>query len=161
MKLDRLPIGESIIGFLLVALVVTFFLAKDTIGNPADEVADVEPSATEPSDGGNGGGGELEITMTDNKFDQTELTVDADTDVSVPLTNNGAAIHNVHVATADGSYPAAFCTVGGEAPCSDPARISGGGTGALNFNLPAGDYPFRCDYHPVEMTGTLKVQPAS
>jgi plastocyanin len=158
MKLDRLPVGEAIIGFLMLSLLVTFILAKDTIGTPADEGADGgEPTATTPSDG-NGGGGELEITMTDNKFDQTALTVAADTDVSVPLTNNGAAIHNVHVATADGTYPAAFCTVGGETPCSDPARINGGGTGVLNFNLPAGDYPFRCDYHPVEMTGTFTVE---
>jgi plastocyanin len=96
--------------------------------------------------------------MTDNKFEPTELNVSADTDVSIPLENSGAAIHNVHVATADGSFPAAFCTVGGETPCSDPARINGGDTGVLDFNLPAGDYPFRCDYHPAEMTGTLTVE---
>lgn len=158
MKLDRLPVGEGIIGFLLVALLVTFILARDTIGTPGTGEADGQPTATQPPDGGNGGGGELEIIMTDNKFAPTDLTVAADTDVSIPLKNNGAAIHNVHVATADGTYPVAFCTVGGETPCSDPARMNGGTTGVLNLNLPAGEYPFRCDYHPIEMTGTITAQ---
>ncbi len=155
MRFDKLPVAEGLIGFLLVVLVATFVAAGEVIGTPAEEG---EPTETiEPTDNGSGDG-ELLIVMTDNKFDPTELTVPADTDVSIPVENHGAAIHNVHVATADGNYPAAFCTAGGETPCSDAARINGGGAGVLSFNLPAGDYPFRCDFHPVEMTGTLKVQ---
>ena len=159
MRLDKLPVAEGLVGFLLVVLVVTFILARGTIGNP-DTAAEESPTATEaPTDGnGGGGGGGLELTMTDNKFDNAKLTAQADTDVSIPLTNDGAAIHNVHVAKADGTYPAAFCTTGGETPCSDPSRIPGGKTGVLAFNLPAGDYPFRCDYHPAEMKGTLTVK---
>lgn len=158
MKLDRLPVGEGLIGFLLVALLVTFILAKDTIGTPDTGEADGEPTATEPADGGNGGGGELEITMTDNAFDNTELTVPADTEVSIPLTNDGIAIHNVQVSDADKSFPAAFCTAGGPTPCSKPPRLNGGATGTLEFNLPAGEYAFRCDYHATEMQGTLTVE---
>jgi plastocyanin len=157
MKLDRLPVGEGLVGFLLVVLLVTFVLARGEIGNPGDSAADGgEPTASaEPTDGGNG---ELEITMTDNKFDQTELTAKADTAVSIPLTNNGAAIHNVHVADATGNYSAAFCTTNGADPCSDPARLAGGATGTLDFTLPAGEYDFRCDYHATEMNGTLTVE---
>jgi plastocyanin len=132
-------------------------MAGDVIGSP-DHTQAGSPTATEPPSSGGPTPGELAITLTDNKFDKTELTATAGSDVSIALTNHGAAIHNVHVARADGSYPAAFCTTAGETPCSDPARIPGGGTGVLEFNLPAGDYPFRCDYHPADMKGTLKVE---
>lgn len=158
MKLDRLPVGEALVGFLLVMLVVTFVLARDTIGFPKTGEADGGSPTASAEPTGTGTPGELAIKMTDNKFDKTEITVGADTDVTIQLANDGAAIHNVHVAKADGTYPAAFCTVGGETPCSDPARIAGGAKGVLNFNLPAGTYPFRCDYHPVEMKGTITVQ---
>jgi plastocyanin len=154
MRFDKLPIAEGLVGFLLVVLVATFITAGEVIGTPEEEGEPIE--TTEPTDGGDGNGdGELRIVMTDNKFDRTELTVPADTDVSIPLENRGAAIHNVQVAAADGTYAAAFCTVGGETPCSDPARIPGGSDGVLSFNLPAGEYPFRCDFHPVEMQGTI------
>ena len=157
MKLDRLPVGEGLVGFLLLVLLVTFVLAREEIGSPADSAADGgEPTASaKPTDGGNG---RLEITMTDNKFDQTELTAKADTAVSIPLTNKGAAIHNVQVADANGEYPAAFCAANNPTPCSKPPRLPGGATGVLDFSLPAGSYLYRCDYHPIEMTGTLTVE---
>lgn len=157
MKLDRLPIGEGLVGFLLVSLVITFILAGNTLGNPDDEAV-AEPSASAgPSASGGPGPGELEITMTDNKFDQTALTAAADTEVSIPLTNNGAAVHNVHVSDADGKFSGDFCTAGGPTPCSKPPRLNGGSTGTLDFNLPAGTYQFRCDYHATEMKGTLTI----
>jgi plastocyanin len=111
-----------------------------------------------PSGGGGGGGGELVLNLTDNKFDKTELTATANKETSYQIINKGAAIHNVHVSLADGSYPATFCTAGGEAPCSDPARINGGKEGKLTFTLAAGTYSFRCDYHAAEMKGTLTVK---
>lgn len=158
MKLDRLPVGEGLVGFLLVVLLVTFVLARGEIGNPDDSAADGGEPTASAGPTGSPTPGKLEITMTDNKFDQTELTAKADTAVSVPLTNNGAAIHNVQVSAADGSFPAAFCTANGPTPCSKPPRLPGGSTGTLDFTLPAGTYQFRCDYHPTEMKGTLTVE---
>jgi plastocyanin len=104
------------------------------------------------------GGAENVIDMFDNRFDVTALTAPANEEVVYRVVNKGQAIHNVHVSTIDGEYPVPFCTTGGETPCTDPARINGGNEGTLTFTLPAGDYGFRCDFHPVEMVGTLKVQ---
>jgi plastocyanin/heme-degrading monooxygenase HmoA len=107
------------------------------------------------------GGGDFVLSMHDNFFEfngeqHPTIQVGANADVTIPLQNQGSALHNVHVA-ASGSFDAAFCTTGGPAPCSDPARISGGADGTLTFNLAPGTYDFRCDFHPAEMTGTFEV----
>lgn len=150
--------GAQIGGIVAVAALV---LAGGTIWAVANEdeteAGPETPGVTAtPEPGGNGG--EQVIDMTDNAFDVTELTATANEETVIQLVNKGAAIHNVHVGTIDGDYPVQFCTTGGETPCSDPARINGGSEGTLTFALPAGEYPFRCDYHPAEMTGTLTVE---
>jgi plastocyanin len=157
MRLDRLPVGEAIVGFLLVALVAAFLVARSEVSS--DETAGVDggsPTAsTEPT-----APGEVEITMTDNKFDNAELSLSAG-EVTIPLTNNGVAVHNVHIAAPDGSFTDAFCSASGSDPCSDPARLAAGATGTLTFTVAgaAGDeIPYRCDFHPTEMKGTITVQ---
>jgi plastocyanin len=158
MRIDRLPIAEGLVGFLLVMLLVTFLLTRHYIGDPESEAAATgSPTASAGPTGSVSPGG-LEITMTDNHFDKSELTAAANTDVTIQLTNNGAAIHNLHIASASGTFSAAFCTTNGPEPCSDPNRLAGGSTGTLTFNLPAGTYPYRCDFHTQEMKGTLTVQ---
>lgn len=156
--------GWQIGGIVAVATIVLIggtiwaLAEKDDTSAEGGNGGQVTASATPgPSETGGPSGG-LAIVMTDNKFDKTEITAPADTDVTIELTNKGSAIHNVHIAAADGTFPVAFCTVGGETPCSDPARIAGGASGTISFNLPAGTYPFRCDYHVVEMNGTLTVE---
>ncbi len=148
--------GFQIGAIVAVAAVV---LAGGTIWAIANEDEteghEEEPQATEPAGPDNGGG--TTITMTDNAFEQTNLTAPAGEEAVFTVVNDGAAIHNVHVAI-DGDFAEDFCTTGGEAPCTDPARISAGGEGTLTFTLEAGDYDFRCDFHPTEMTGTLTVE---
>jgi plastocyanin len=119
-------------------------------GNGGEVTASAAPSNGEPEG--------LAISMTDNKFDKTALTAPAGEEVTIALTNKGAAIHNVHVSDASGAYTADFCTANGPTPCSDPTRISGGADGTITFTLPAGTYGYRCDYHKTEMTGTLTVE---
>jgi plastocyanin len=97
--------------------------------------------------------------MGDNFFEyqgerSPTITVPAGEEVVLNLTNEGAAIHNMHVAAGD-DYASGICQPGGDDPCSDPARFSGGDTGSITFTLDAGEYDFRCDFHPVDMTGTL------
>jgi plastocyanin len=151
-------VGEAIVGFLLVALVATFLVARNQVSSDDEEAVNGSPTA---SAGPTAPPGELEIVMTDNKFDPTELTLTAGEEVTISLTNDGIAVHNVHVAGEGGDYSDDFCTTSGPDPCSDPARIPGGGAGVLTFT-PAGDpgteIPYRCDYHPTEMTGTITVQ---
>lgn len=136
--------------------VAAIVLAGGTIWAVANEDEtegrEEEPNATEPAT--NGGG--TTLTMIDNKFEETELRAPAGEETVFTVLNEGSGIHNVHVAV-DGDFAEDFCTTGGEAPCTDPARIAGGGEGTLTINLPAGEYEYRCDFHKTEMTGTLTV----
>ena len=100
--------------------------------------------------------GALAIDMTDNKFDVTELTIAANTEVVIQLTNSGLAVHNVDVAVG-GSFPAGICEKG-DPGCSDPANMRGGQSGTVTLNLAPGTYDFRCDFHVAEMTGTITAQ---
>jgi plastocyanin len=151
--------GFQIGAIVAIAAVV---LAGGTIWAIANEdeseAGHEEPGVTATPEPGGNGGGEQVINMFDNRFEETALTAPADEEVVYDVVNKGAAIHNVHVSNADGEYPSAFCTTGGETPCTDPARINGGNEGTLTFTLPAGEYGFRCDFHPVEMVGTLTVE---
>jgi plastocyanin len=101
------------------------------------------------------------IEMQDNVFvfggvENPTLTAAANTDVTFQLENAGAALHNMHIAV--GEFELDTCAAGEEDPCSQPPRISGGADGSITFNLPAGTYDYRCDFHVDEMNGTLEVQ---
>lgn len=129
------------------------------------EVKVVAPPTTAPPAGQTPTApGEAVIDMQDNKYvdaagnpEATVTVQGANKATTIPIQNNGQAVHNVHVA-ASGSFDSPFCKVNGPAPCSDPASIPGGQTGKITFTLAAGTYDFRCDFHPQEMTGKLVVQ---
>jgi plastocyanin len=114
---------------------------------------DEETNGGEESPAATAGAGGLSLTMEDDSFDPDELRVAAGSDVTIALTNDGNAIHNVRIAGADGEFESDDDAV------SDPDRIEGGGLGTLVWTAPAqaGDYQFRCDFHPSQMTGTIKV----
>jgi cytochrome c oxidase subunit II len=126
---------------------------------------DVTPSATPegtpppppppPPPGG------VVIDLDDNVFvfngeENPTLQAAANTEVTFNLNNVGNAIHNMHIAV-DG-FDADLCDGSDNDPCSEPDSISGGDTGTITFNLPAGTYDYRCDFHTSEMSGTLEVQ---
>jgi plastocyanin len=158
--LTRLPIGEMVIGFLVVSLIVTFAFAFTLVdsGESDEEGEPTEPGVVTPGPDG------LEIVMGDNFFEPTDVTVLAGEEATFALTNEGATIHNMHIASVDGEYADAVCESGGEEPCSDPDAIPGGSTGTLTWDVPAdaagAQVPFRCDFHS-EMTGTISVQAPS
>ncbi len=99
--------------------------------------------------------------MGDNFFRPTDVTVAAGETVTFNIENQGAALHNMHVSV-DGEYADSVCETDGEAPCSDPNTVPGGQTAVLEWDVPAdaagAQVPFRCDFHPAEMTGTITVQ---
>lgn len=121
----------------------------------------VQPTAT------NGGPppppGELVLNMGDNFFElegggEQNPTIQVTSGTTINIVNIGAALHNVHVSDAGGTFASAFCTASSEAPCSDPPQMQGGQTGTIEIDLEPGTYQYRCDFHVQEMNGTLEVQ---
>jgi plastocyanin len=175
MKLDitKLPLGEALVVFVLAAVAVTFVLAftlpsdagiEDVESEDGEAVAEMSPTTEEtPADGGPAGGA-IAVSMGDNFF---ELDGQLEPDIAVPLgeqttidlTNDGFAIHNLHIAGTDNEYGIVFCETGGDEPCSDSNLIAGGETGDITFSFDEpGTFIFRCDFHPVLMIGTITVQ---
>lgn len=164
MKLDlsRLPVLEGIIGFLVVVLIITFVGAFAATDDGGGEAVSEEPTPEDesPSPGGSPGpGGPVAVTMRDNSFDPDEIPVQAGSSVTFEITNEGSAIHNMHLAGPDGDYTEDFCEGGGD-PCSDPNQVRGGGSSTLTWEVPPepGEVDFRCDFHPSEMTGTITIE---
>ena len=87
------------------------------------------------------------------KFDKTKLTIAADKNVTFTVDNTDTGIsHNFAVfrskADADAGMPPLAKTDTCAGPCKKP----------LPVKLAPGDYFFRCDLHPAQMTGTLTAQ---
>jgi hypothetical protein len=129
----------------------------------ADEPSAGTPAADEtPAPGGPPGG--LAVRMGDNFFElegggDPTIVVAADEEITIDLSNDGLAIHNLHIAGTDNEYGVNFCELGGDEPCSDPELFSSGDTGTITFSFDQpGTFIFRCDFHPIEMTGEIQVQ---
>lgn len=96
----------------------------------------------------------FDVSMGDNFFQPKEFTVRPGQTVTFNLTNNGAAIHNMHIAGPDGQYDT------GDDAVSDPEMLNPGETAVLTWTAPnePAAIDFRCDVHPLEQTGTIAVQ---
>ena len=164
MKIDlaKLPVVEAVVGFLIVAIGLTFagaFAATD--GSGEDAAVSASPTAGDTGSPGASPspGGPPQVTMQDNSFDPDEITVPAGSTVTFDITNDGSAIHNMHIAGPDGDYTEDFCEGGGD-PCSDPNRVRGGDAATLTWDVPPspGEVDFRCDFHPQQMTGKITIE---
>ncbi|MGB3305913.1 MAG: PQQ-binding-like beta-propeller repeat protein [Thermomicrobiales bacterium] len=89
----------------------------ESAGTPAEEGA--SPAAA--SDG-------VEIAAVDIAFEPKELSIAADTPVTVTVTNKGVLQHDFVVIDQDLGTP----------------LLNGGDTATVEINLPAGEYPFHC-----------------
>ncbi len=101
-----------------------------------------------------GGGATAEISMIPTiQFDTAELTIAADTDVTITVDNTDPGIpHNFVV------YASRDAAESGEDPLAATEICDGPCTDTVTQNLSAGQYFFRCDVHPSQMTGTLVVE---
>ena len=81
------------------------------------------------------------------------LTVPAGEEITINLTNEGSAIHNMRFAGEDNQYNT------GDDAASDPALVNPGDTATLVFTAPddAGTYLYQCDLHPTDMLGEIVV----
>lgn len=132
--------------FVLAAVVVAavvFFVSRGG-GGGGDGAASFEEPAAVPT------GTPIAVAMGDNFFQPSQLTVSAEEPVVFQLKNDGQLIHNLRLAGLDGEYDTSDDIV------SDNAQ--GGEETALGATLQAGTYSFKCDFHPIEMIGTLVVQ---
>lgn len=131
-------------------------LAAVACGGDDDENGDETPS-------GNGGGQttfDLLMNETDgNVFlldgeKNPTLTVSAGETITINLTNDGSAIHNMRFSGEDGTYNTADDAV------SDPEFVSPGDTAVLVFTAPSegGTYIYQCDLHPTDMLGEIEVE---
>src|SRR5947209_2871997 len=134
MKLDltRLPVLEMIVGFLLLAIGVTFAGAfAATGGGGGGEAVSASPTATPgQSPSGSPTGNPYALHLTDNKFDTTGFKLSAGASVTFQITNDGKATHDMHIAGPDGAYDTS------DDAKSDPDAIRGGKTATLKWTAP-------------------------
>jgi plastocyanin len=82
-----------------------------------------------------------DVTARDFAFDPSELTLEAGKEVTIVLTNEDSAEHNITAEELDVD-----------------ADAEGGETGQATVTPDAGSYDFHCKYHPDQMTGTITVE---
>ena len=154
-RISQMQIGAMV--FVAAALLTGGTIFAAVYDGGEEEHVTGEPTAT-PS------GVVDAIVMGDNFFvynDATapEIVVAAGQEVTFEITNDGVALHNMHIGDTSGNYEIGFCEVGDPEPCSDPAAMLGGESGSITFRLDQpGTYSFRCDFHPLEMLGTIRVE---
>jgi len=90
--------------------------------------------------------------MADIAFQPTELTIPANTDVTISLVNNGAALHNFSVTDHNNE---------GKPNLGISVDVQPGSTGTAKINAQPGDYYFFCNvpgHEAAGMHGILHVQ---
>lgn len=92
----------------------------------------------------------IAVQMSDSFFVPDDITVQAGSDVTFQLENIGDLPHNMNIATS-GSFSALL---------SEQDLLLAGQTGELAWAVPdeTGTYNFRCDIHPIEMVGFIRVE---
>jgi plastocyanin len=150
--------------FLSASLILSIALlaAACSGGSDGDGGSGEIPAADETSADGADSSGPVsfDISMGDtlepavtNFFELNEFTVSPGQEVTFNITNDGIAIHNMRIDGGDGGYDTNDDTV------SDPELFQAGGAGTLVWTAPdePGEIIFRCDFHPLDMVGTISV----
>lgn len=96
------------------------------------------------------GGGEttVDVAAADFSFDPAAFTVPAGVDVTMTLTNTGAAPHTLTV------YRDAEFTE--RVQGAETGSVSGGSEDSFTATFGAGKYHFRCEIHPTLMQGEFE-----
>ena len=154
----------AVVAILAIALAGGTTWALVNEDTPRTEESGGEPPGGQPTDGAPTGGGDT-VLLEDNFFEfngerNPAITIAAGEEIVFNLDNTGLGTHNMHVDGTDNTYAVALCEPGGESTaCSDPQAITAGASGTIDIVIDEpGTYNFRCDFHPVEMIGTLIVQ---
>ena len=143
---------------------VTLFVTQGLAGDSAEPMHTPGPSGASPvaptgapaaeaetPAAGPAAVSEVEIGSYDIYFDPNEVTIPADTDVTVLLPNNGVTLHNFSV-TAHNNPDVPNLGI--------DVDLAVGATESITINAPAGDYYFFCNvpgHEAAGMFGTLHV----
>ena len=137
-----------VLAVLGVALLLVAACGDDGDGDETPAAGGETPAAGETPAGG---AATAEIKMIPAvQFDKAELTIAADTEVTITADNVEDGIpHNFAVYSSRDDAESGGASLGAtdicNGPCTDTARVS----------LSSGEYFFRCEVHPAQMTGTL------
>lgn len=130
----------------------TVALLLAACGGRTDPTVTQSPSptqATTASPAPTATGDAIELEAEDIAFETSELSVAAGATVAIEFKNRDEGIpHNFAV----------YATAGGD-PIFQGEVVTGDTETTYEFEAPAepGAYPFQCDVHPAQMTGTLTV----
>ncbi len=91
----------------------------------------------------------VKISMKDNLFEPKTFLVPAGKSVEIEVKNNGAAVHNMRILSAD-KEGKDFSSNATMAPGAESKFV-------VKLNKP-GTYKFQCDFHLPDMMGTITVQ---
>jgi glucose/arabinose dehydrogenase/uncharacterized cupredoxin-like copper-binding protein len=109
------------------------------------------PAASPGAGGGTVAQTEVTVEMVDIDFNPNEFTIPANTDVTITLPNNGAALHTFVISDHNNeNVPNLGIKV----------EVQPGQTGTVTVNAPPGDYYFFCDvpgHEAAGMFGTMHV----
>ena len=121
---------------------------------PADGgTVQVEPTPTAEATAPPAATEDVNVTLDDSFFDPAGITVKAGSQVTFHLSNVGTLPHNMHIPDSNGSFD------GGTV--STPDLVTSGQTAELTWTAPSArgvTLTFRCDVHPVDMTGTITTE---
>jgi plastocyanin len=135
----------------VVAAFIVGFLVGGTVGDDGGGEEARVPVAATQAPASPGGAPAVTVTMIPTiKFDTEEITLPANQEVIVRADNqDGSVSHNWAVYTDSSAEELIAGTEICGAPCVEE----------VTFTTPSpGEYFFRCDVHPTQMTGTLIVQ---
>ena len=119
-------------------------------GAAATETPAAATRAVAPTPAAGGGETTVDVDAADYDFDPAAFTVPAGEDVTMTLTNTGAAPHTL--------------TVYRDAEFSEPVQgaetgsVSGGSEDSFTATFGAGEYHFRCEIHPTLMQGEFEAE---
>jgi plastocyanin len=149
MKLFRISVLLAA-GILLVGAVTACSDDDEDGDDGGDEPAATTAAATETDDAAGGADDEVQVSMQDFAFDPDSFTVPAGVPVKIEATNDGSAPHTLTVYT-DEAYQDAV-------EDADTGTVSGGEDGEFTVTFEGGEYYFRCEVHPAQMTGTFEAE---
>jgi plastocyanin len=122
--------------YVLIAFALALALPLAGCGGDDDDGGDSAASEEQrPS------GPTTDITARDFRFEPSEVTLEAGREVTIVLTNEDDAEHNITVEDLDVDEDA-----------------DGGEAGQATVTPDAGSYDFQCKYHPNQMRGTITVE---